>query len=114
MIFDYWYFEKLNTDEYCRKIRKKYFNDTSSKMNRFFLIEATELDFFELKEIVKNISDRWSNLNTKSQPDKFCPFIYIHNINDEDLIKIKSELILDIFLKMDIISKVVSLMLIYT
>lgn len=95
MIFDYWYLEKLEIDDYCRTIRKKYFNNTQSKMNRFFLIEVLGLEIYELKEILKNISDRWSNLKTRNQPEKFCPFIYLHNINKEDLVRLKSELMLD-------------------
>ncbi|MDQ9036976.1 hypothetical protein RFH07_10200 [Acinetobacter seifertii] len=101
MIFDYWYFEKLTESEYCRKIRKKYFNNTSSKMNRFFLIEIPTSDLFEIKEVLKSISDRWSNLNTRRQPEKFCPFIYIHNLNSEDLVRLKAELILDTYIVED-------------
>jgi len=95
MIFDYWYLEKIEIENYCRKIRKRYFNNTQSKMNRFFLIEVLDLEYCEIKDIVKNISDRWSNLNTRNQPEKFCPFIYLHNINDEDLVRLKRELIID-------------------
>ncbi|MBJ8418993.1 DUF4297 family anti-phage-associated protein [Acinetobacter courvalinii] len=101
MTFDFWYAEKLTESEYCRKIRKKYFNNTSSKMNRFFLIELPTSDLFEIKEILKNISDRWSNLNTVRQPEKFCPFIYIHNISSDDLVWLKSELILDAYIVED-------------
>ncbi|WP_433847220.1 DUF4297 family anti-phage-associated protein [Acinetobacter proteolyticus] len=101
MTFDFWYAEKLTEREYCRKIRKKYFNNTSSKMNRFFLIELPTSDLFEIKEILKNISDRWSNLNTVRQPEKFCPFIYIHNISSDDLVWLKSELILDAYIVED-------------
>ncbi|MBJ9371313.1 DUF4297 family anti-phage-associated protein [Acinetobacter sp. TGL-Y2] len=98
MVFDYWFFERLDMDKYCKKIRKKYFNNTQTNMNRFFLIEATGLEIYELKDILKNISDRWSNLETKNQPERFCPFIYLHNIKNEDLIKLKTELIVDEYL----------------
>lgn len=95
MIFDCWYLEKIEIENYCRKIRKRFFNNTQSKMNRFFLIEVLDLEYCEIKDIVKNISDRWSNLNTRNQPEKFCPFIYLHNINNEDLVRLKRELIID-------------------
>lgn len=101
MIFDYWYLEKVSLDKYCKSIRKKYFNDTQSKRNRFFLIDVMGLEFHELKEIVKNISDRWSNLNTKIQPEKFCPFVYLHNIKNEELVRLKRDLMLDHYIVED-------------
>ena len=95
MIFDYWYLEKISLEKYSRSIRKKYFNDTQSKFNRFFMIEIDDMDFHELKNLLKEISTRWSNLTGVNQIKRFCPFVYLHNIDNEKLINLKEELILD-------------------
>lgn len=95
MIFDYWYLEKVNVDKYCRSIRKRYFNNTQSKFNRFFMIDTTSIGFNELKDLVRRISVKWSNLKGVRQIEKFCPFVYLHNISDEILITLKEELIAD-------------------
>ncbi|WP_254433814.1 DUF4297 family anti-phage-associated protein [Acinetobacter sp. Marseille-Q1618] len=83
MIFDCWYLEKVTLDKYCKSIRKKYFNDTQSKYNRFFLIDTASIGFFDLKDLLKKISHKWSNLTGVRQVKRFCPFVYLHNINSE-------------------------------
>lgn len=98
MIFDHWYLEKVSGEKYSRSIRKKYFNNTQSKFNRFFLIDASGIDFYEIKNLLKSISHKWSNQNSVKQIEKFCPYVYLHNIQDEDLLKIKEELIHEGFL----------------
>lgn len=97
MIFDYWYLEKVSLDKYCKSIRKRYFNDSQSKYNRFFLIDVVGIERFELKNLLKSISRKWSNLTGVRQVKRFCPFIYLHNINSGDLINLKKELIIDGF-----------------
>ena len=93
MLFDYWYLAKISDEKYSRLIRKKYFNDTQSKFNRFFLIDVSGIDFYEVKSLLKSISHKWSNLDLSKQNDKFCPYIYLHNFDNNDLCKIKEDLI---------------------
>lgn len=101
MIFDFWYVEKVSIEKYSKSIRKKYFNNTQSKFNRFFMIEANNVNFQELKNLLKELSMRWSNLSGVNQINRFCPFVYLHNIDSQKLINLKEELILDGYLVED-------------
>ncbi|KJV44404.1 hypothetical protein MUB05_10690 [Acinetobacter indicus] len=98
MIFDHWYLERISGERYSKSIRKRYFNNTQSKFNRFFLIDASGIDFYEIKNLLKSISHKWSNQHAVRQVEKFCPYVYLHNFKDEDLCKIKKELISENFL----------------
>ena len=98
MIFDHWYLEKIGENSYLKSIRKKYFNNTQSKFNRFFLIDTSDFEFFEVKNLLTNISNKWSNQRGKREVEKFCPFVYLHNFDHDDLCKIKEELISEGFL----------------
>lgn len=49
--------------------------------------------------MVKSISDKWSSGGrTVREPEKFCPFIYIHQIEEGSLLRLKSDLINDGYL----------------
>lgn len=98
VIFDHWYLEKVSVERYSKSIRKKYFNNTQSKFNRFFMIDTKKFDFFEVKDLLKRISVRWSNLSDVRQTNRFCPFVYLHNLDENNLKEIKRELIDDGYL----------------
>lgn len=62
------------------------------------MIDTEKFDFFELKDILKRISARWSNLKGVRQINRFCPFVYLHNLDENKLKDIKSDLINDGYL----------------
>lgn len=91
ILFNKW-FEKLKGEKaYYLDLRKKYFSPINTD-ERFFLIELED-DFnkSELKELLLNISTKWTKIS-KREVNPFCPYVYLHNIQDEDLIELKSVL----------------------
>lgn len=99
ILFDFWFANKAEMVNYCRMIKNKYFSDSQSPKNRFFLIDKSNLQDNELLELVKSISDKWSSGGrTVREPEKFCPFIYIHQIEEGSLLRLKSDLINDGYL----------------
>lgn len=96
ILFDFWFAHQKDMNNYCRMIKDKYFSDSQSPKSRFFLIDKSNLQDDELLELVKSISDKWSSgRRTAREPDKFCPFIYIHQIEEFSLLNLKINLIND-------------------
>lgn len=99
ILFDFWFAHQKEMSSYCRMIKNKYFSDSQSPKSRFFLIDKSNLQDNELLELVKSISDKWSSGGrTVREPEKFCPFIYIHQIEEDSLLRLKSNLINDGYL----------------
>ncbi|RSP54139.1 hypothetical protein EA736_06075 [Acinetobacter baumannii] len=99
ILFDFWFAHQKEMSNYCRMIKNKYFSDSQSPKSRFFLIDKSNLQDNELLELIKSISDKWSSgRRTVREPDKFCPFIYIHQIEEFSLLKLKNDLINDGYL----------------
>lgn len=99
ILFDFWFAHQKEMSSYCRMIKNKYFSDSQSPKSRFFLIDKSNLQDNELLELVKSISDKWSSgSRTVREPEKFCPFIYIHQIEEGSLLRLKSNLINDGYL----------------
>ncbi|MBJ9421470.1 hypothetical protein I5559_13860 [Acinetobacter oleivorans] len=99
ILFDFWFAHQKEMSSYCRMIKNKYFSDSQSPKSRFFLIDKSNLQDNELLELVKSISDKWSSGGrTVREPEKFCPFIYIHQIEEGSLLRLKSNLINDGYL----------------
>lgn len=99
ILFDFWFAHRKEMKNYCKIIKNKYFSDSQSPKNRFFLIEKKGIQDHELIELIKSISNKWSSGGrVVREPEKFCPFIYIHNIEDKELIRIKIKLINDGYL----------------
>jgi hypothetical protein len=91
ILFNKW-FEKLKGEKaYYSNLRKKYFS-TINIDERFFLIELeTEFNKADLKELLLKISTNWTKIS-KREVNPSCPYIYLHNIQNEDLIELKSVL----------------------
>jgi hypothetical protein len=101
-LFNIWFIKKKGIDQYCRAIRRQYFSPYNiSPYERFFLIDCQESDSeVELKELLQNISRKWSKLSQRAK-DPFCPYVYLHNVSNNKLKKIKKLLQADNFYFID-------------
>lgn len=90
---DEWFFGQISYEKYCSSIRKKYFSvQNVSPFERFFLIDCSHSpNINSLKNIIYIISEKWSKLSKHSNPS-FCPYIVFYNINDDTLLKLKTQL----------------------
>lgn len=93
-LFNEWLCFYKGKEKLLRKLRQEYFSSlNNSPFERFFLIEVSDIDYLRanVKELLYLISNKWSNLS-KRMPTPFCPYIYLHNITSDELIRIKQEL----------------------
>lgn len=98
-LFDRWHIDYLGEEKYKKYINQKYFKSTSStsipKAARFFVIEYRDTEHLsEYIECIKKISDKFSNKEHSRTPstDRFCPYLYLSNISEENLITLKKQL----------------------
>jgi hypothetical protein len=102
ILFNIWFMKKKGNDKYCKLIKKQFFTKYNIfSCERFFLLECDALiSDVELKSILQVISKKWSKLS-KREPNSFCPYVYIHNIPADRLIRIKKLLQSDGFCFLD-------------
>lgn len=94
ILFNQWFYLFRTQKEVFRKIRKEYFTCFNvSPYERFFLIDAGETEFNSiiLKDLVYLLTQKWSKCS-KREKQSFCPYVYFHNISEEQLARIKGEL----------------------
>lgn len=94
LLFNEWFVALKGKKQHLANLRKEYFTAlNASPFERFFLIEIDESKYSRsnLKELLFLISEKWSKLSNRA-PKPFCPYVYIHNIRAEELIKLKSDL----------------------
>jgi hypothetical protein len=99
ILFNQWFIEYKGLKKYFRELRKEYFSNLNiSPFERFFLIEIDKTNYTrnELKDIIFVISKKWTK-TTQRTTEPFCPYLYIHNIDEQELIKLKTELISENF-----------------
>lgn len=93
-LFNKWLLLYKGENEYCKKIKSLNF---SSKLNktpseRFFLIDySNENDLSLIKNLIYLIANKYSKLSRR-EPDKFCPYLYLHNIPTATLIELKQSM----------------------
>jgi hypothetical protein len=92
-LFNKWFLERKGEKNYCSYIRKNYFAPLNSPAyERFFLIEIdNNFSKSDLKELLLLISKNWTKI-AKRESNPFCPYIFIHNIEQNALIELKREL----------------------
>lgn len=94
VLFNEWFIQKKGKSAYLKAIRAMYFTHMNvSPFERFFLVEINPTSYTRsaLKDLVFEISRKYSKLS-KREMDSFCPYFFIHGINDSELIDLKSEL----------------------
>jgi hypothetical protein len=91
ILFSKWFKQLKGEKAYYSDLRKKYFSPINTN-ERFFLIEiASNFSKPDLKDLLLTISNNWSKISHR-EPNSFCPYIYIHNITEDNLIDLKREL----------------------
>ncbi|WP_061809644.1 DUF4297 family anti-phage-associated protein [Rossellomorea vietnamensis] len=99
ILFNEWFVFLKGHEQFLKRIKNEYFSSglNTSPFERFFLIEVDESTYERnaLKELILLISQRWGNTHMKRNPSPFCPYIYIHNISELELVGLKQELFLE-------------------
>ncbi len=94
VLFNEWFVQKRGRLAHLKAIRAEYFTHTNvPPFERFFLVEINQTTYSRstLKDLVHEISRKYSKLS-KRGTDSFCPYLFIHGIQDHELIDLKSEL----------------------
>ncbi len=95
ILFNNWFVELKGKKAFLRSIRKQYFTLSlnTSPFERFFLIDTSmpAYDRAILKTLLVFIQQKWSKLSRR-EPQSFCPYVYLHNIDEQELIQIKTDL----------------------
>ncbi|MEJ6552770.1 hypothetical protein PQI08_09515 [Psychrobacter pacificensis] len=94
IIFNEWFVEIKGKNQHLKNLKKNIFSALNvESFNRFFLLEVdiNSYDRADLIELILLISKKYSKL-TKRTPDRFCPFIFIKNIEEKEIIEIKKYL----------------------
>lgn len=94
VLFNEWFIQKKGKSAYLKAIRAMYFTHMNvSPFERFFLVEVNPASYTRstLKDLVHEISRKYSKLS-KLEKDSYCPYLFIHGINGDELMKLKSDL----------------------
>ncbi len=94
ILFNEWYIAFKGKQKWLSQLKAMYFSTlNTSPFERFFLIEVpnTEYSRSALKELIHLLRRKWAKISKReSQP--FCPYLYIHGIDDIELVELKKEL----------------------
>lgn len=99
ILFNEWFLEKKGEKNHFLNLRRELFTILNiSPFERFFFFEITPSLYsrVEVKELLFIISKKWSKISRR-EPKPFCPYVYIHNLDDKELIELKKELFLEDF-----------------
>lgn len=94
VLFNDWFIKYKGEAKLFTELRNQYFtNLNTSPFERFFIIEVPTNNYLrsEIKELIMTISKKWSKLSQR-EPQPFCPYIYLHNLPNQELIDLKKEL----------------------
>lgn len=95
VLFHKWFIQFKGKKKFLLDLRNEYFSQYNiSPFERLFLIEVNLSNYnkSELKDIIHLISEKWSGVRSKRNPDTFCPYIYIKGLTTTELIDLKVEL----------------------
>lgn len=92
-----WLRRLYDTNKYAKLIRKQYFNPVSNKMTskaRVFVMDFNhEFDLAKITNLLTEMAEYFSHVEHKrTNSDRFCPYIVAYGLNDNELIKVKTEL----------------------
>jgi hypothetical protein len=103
ILFNEWFVRYKGKRALLSELRRKYFtNLNTSPFERFFFVEVSDSNYVrsELKELLFSISKKWSKIS-KRESSPYCPYVYIHNIPETELIELKKELYAEEFITID-------------
>lgn len=91
ILFNKWFLQSKGEKKHYTALRQQYFSPLNTN-ERFFLVEIENgYSKADLKDLILTISNKWTK-NSYREVSPFCPFIYIHNILEANLIELKTEL----------------------
>ncbi len=94
ILFNEWFLEKKGEKLHFSNLRKEYFGNINVlHKERFFLLDLRTGIYSrsDTKDILNLIIKKYTKII--SQPNPFCPYVYLHGIPDSELIEIKNDLI---------------------
>jgi hypothetical protein len=94
VLFHEWFVEKKGKRAHLAALRTEYFTELNiSPYERFFLVETDTTSYVrsELKDLFFELAKKWGKLSSRD-PSPFCPYIYVHGLQNDELIALKSEL----------------------
>lgn len=99
VLFNEWFVQRKGKAAHLAALRKEYFTQLNvSPYERFFLVEVGACDYVrsDLKDLIFELSRKWGKLHRR-EPTPFCPYIYVHGLQDGELLALKRELSLEQF-----------------
>lgn len=103
LLFNEWFIQIKGEKAYFRKLRDEYFGNLNTALSpyRFFLIEINTDGYQrqEVKSLLELLARKYSKI--KMEPKPYCPYVYLHNISDDELAEIKRDFMANDFLIKD-------------
>ncbi|WP_386083349.1 DUF4297 family anti-phage-associated protein [Vreelandella sp. F11] len=99
VVFNLWLREKFGNDYYAKLIKKKFFKFASTKTpkaSRIFIIDITgEFSIPDFTGLLVKIATTFSHVEHTRTPqsDRFCPYLLIRGISEDDLVSLKGNLL---------------------
>jgi len=94
VLFGEWFIALKGKKAYHAELRKEWFAEFNvSPHERFFLIEVEPASYSraELADLLLFISKKYSKIR-RQEPHPFCPYVYIHGVDEEQLRDLKADL----------------------
>ena len=95
LLFNMWYRHFRTEKEVFRRIKSEFFSPFNVEpYERFFLLEVdlSNYDRVVLKELIFLIIKNWSSSKHKRPATQYSPYVYIHNLNQNELVALKKAL----------------------
>lgn len=99
LVFDLWLRRKFGDEYYERSIKRRYFSWKATKVpkkSRLFLIDLTgEFLIEKVTALIADIGRKLSHVEHRTTPaqDRFCPYIYLRGLTEDNLIELKGSLV---------------------
>lgn len=93
LLFNEWYVSIKGEKAYYANLRKEYFGNVNILFKeRFFLFETNPSSYSrsDIKTLLNLMIKNYAKII--NQPTPFCPYIYIHGIDNSELIELKRDL----------------------
>jgi|AKZA01.1.fsa_nt_gi hypothetical protein len=94
LIYNKWFYQFNTEKRIFSSIKKEYFTYKNiDPYARMFLIEIDSMRYKrqDIKDIIYLIMTKWGKVSRRAKPP-FCPYIYLHDLPNNELIEIKKEL----------------------
>lgn len=93
ILFNEWYIQLKGEKAHYSNLRKEYFSNVNIlHKERFFLFEIATKSYSrsDIKTLLNLIIKNYTKII--NQPNPFCPYIYIHGIDNSELVELKKDL----------------------